>query len=165
MILKQLYCYLPPYNSYNDIQTYFTLLPSKYRDPTHLLKWRGWTRLGWGRKCVINGSLVLNLVFLLNSGGHPSPPQRIPEIHMSYYSHPKTLKRVWLSPTNSFSTSAMSMASVLSQWTWRDIRWLRLLSEVLFLSYVFTLFIAEKQRSLVAFVDGITSNNFASTTT
>ena len=62
--------------------------------------------------------------------------------------------------TNAFATSTIFKLSVLSLWTWINIKWFSRQSER---RYVFTRFMAENDRSLTTLVAGMTRRNFAST--
>ena len=66
------------------------------------------------------------------------------------------------SPTNWFAAATRSIESVLSLWTWSVMRWFSLASPVVARKYVLTRFKAENERSLAAFVAGITNSNFPS---
>ena len=65
--------------------------------------------------------------------------------------------------TNAFATSTIFKLSVLSLWTWINIKWFSRQSDVVERRYVFTRFMAENDRSLTALVAGMTRRNFAST--
>ena len=62
--------------------------------------------------------------------------------------------------TNAFANSTIFKLSVLSLWTWINIKWFSRQSER---RYVFTRFMAENDRSLTTLVAGMTRRNFAST--
>ena len=63
------------------------------------------------------------------------------------------------------ATSTIFKLSVLSLWTWRTIKWFCRQSEVVERRYAFTRFMVENDRSLTAFVAGMTRRIFGSTMT